>query len=90
MSSFIPTYTFRAILSRPALMDFIARMPPENYVLLPQPDCIYGIIVSDEAVDFFLNEFTVASFELVPISQIVQLGTTEGQKCWGNRDLLNG
>lgn len=87
--SFIRTYTFRTEIARPALLDFIARTPPEYFYFLVTggPD-VYGMFLTDDVVEYFTNEFPVRSFEIIEQGKLNEILTQPGCKVWGNRELL--
>jgi hypothetical protein len=86
--SFIVTYWLRAELSKPAIMEFLARVPAEQYLLIPRDNGVYGVVVSDEVMEFFTNECSVKALEVVPAAQVRQLAAEPGARVWGTRELL--
>ncbi len=86
--SFIVTYWLRAELSKPALMEFLARVPAEHYLLLPDGNWVYGIFISEEVMEFFTNECAVRTLEVIPAGEVHRLAAAPGARIWGNRELL--
>jgi hypothetical protein len=87
--SFISTYTFRTEIARPALLDFIARTPPEYfYFLVTGGPHVYGMFLTDDVVEYFTNEFPVQTFEIVEPGMLKEILSQPGCKVWGNRELL--
>ena len=86
--SFIVTYWLRAELSKPAIMEFLARVPAGQYLLVPSDNWVYGVVVSDEVMEFFTNECSVRSLEFIPAAEVRQLAARPGARVWGNRELL--
>jgi hypothetical protein len=88
--SFISTYTFRTEVSKPALLDFIAKTPPEYfYFLVPGGPYVYGMFLTDDVVEYFINEFPVQTFEIVQAAVLNEILSQPGCKVWGNRELLS-
>ena len=86
--SFVRTYIFKAELSKPALLDFISKTPPEYYCfLVPDGHSLYGMLVTDDVIEYFINEFSVQSLEIVGWDVIRKVFSTPGCKIWGNREL---
>ena len=87
--TFIQTYSFKADVSKPALIDFISRTPPEAFLFLVTDEpAIYGMFVSSEVMEFFTNEFPVHSLEIIPEETIRLKMMMKAGKAWGNRDLV--
>lgn len=87
--AFIHTYSFKADVPKPALIDFISRTPPEAYLfLLTDEPAVYGMFVSVEVMEFFTNEFPVRSLEIVPEETIRFKMMMKTCKVWGNKDLV--
>jgi hypothetical protein len=76
-------------MPKPAIMDFIARTPPEFYFLVPDTTWVYGMLVSDDVMEFLINEFTVKSLEIVSVSEIRKVMFRPGARIWGSQDLIN-
>jgi hypothetical protein len=88
--SFISTYTFRTQISRPALLDFIAKTPPEYFYFLVSSDAyVYGMFLTDDVVEYFTNEFPVQTFEIVHTDVLNKILKEPGCKVWGNKELLS-
>ena len=86
--SYIRTYIFKAELSKPALLDFISKTPPEYYCfLVPDGTSLYGLLLTDDVIEYFINEFSVRSLEMVGSDEIQNVLSTPGCKIWGNREL---
>jgi hypothetical protein len=87
--SFISTYTFRTEIAMPALLDFIARTPPEYfYFLVTGGTHVYGMFLTDDVVEYFTNEFPVRTFEIVEPGVLHEIFLQSGCKVWGNRELV--
>jgi hypothetical protein len=87
---FIQTVSFVAEMSKPSLMDFIARTPADVYFLVIPftGNRVFGIVISDDVLEYLTNEFTILSLELVPQAQISKyLGEGNCRKT-GNESLL--
>ncbi len=88
--SFISTYTFRTEVPKPALLDFIAKTPPEYfYFLVPEGSYVYGMFLTDDVVEYFTNEFPVQTFEIVQADVLKEVSSRPGCKVWGNKELLS-
>ena len=87
--SFINTYIFKAELPKPAIMDFIARTPPELFLMASSGQFIYGILLTDEVAEYFTNEFKIITFEIIQPQELKKVISTPECKIWGNRELLN-
>ena len=84
------TYAFIAHISKPGLMDFISRVQPDLYVFAITPnDEVYGMIMTDELMEYFTNEFGVKHLEHVATNQIITATQTYGCKICGSRELLD-
>ena len=88
--SFIRVITFKVELSKPTLMDFIARTPADLYFLVISEDGsqVYGIVTEETTIEYLTNEFIVKSFELVPLGEVKKALATAGCKKSGNHALL--
>jgi hypothetical protein len=87
--SFINTYIFKAELSKTAIMDFIARTPPELFLMASSGQFIYGILMTDEVAEYFTNEFKIITFEIIQPQELKKVLSIPGCKVWGNWELLN-
>lgn len=89
-TSFIQPVSFKAVLSKPALMDFIAKTPADAYFLvIPSTgNEVYGIVISEDVIEYLTNEFTVHSLELIPPAQVQKVLATTACKKSGNYALL--
>jgi hypothetical protein len=87
---FVTTYLFRAEVSKASLIAFISNAPPEYYSFLVPPDgtYVYGCMLTDDIVEYFLNEFPVRTFYIVEKAEIDAVAKIPGCKFWGNRELL--
>ena len=85
---FIRTYIFKAELSKPALLDFISKTPPEYYCFVVEGTSLYGMLLTDDVIEYFINEFSVKSLEMVDPEIIRKVLITPGCKVWGNRELI--
>jgi hypothetical protein len=83
------TYCFKAELSKIAIMDFISKTPAEYYFLIPDGVLVYGMMVTNEVMEFLINEFAVKSLEIISLSEIKKAIARPGAKFWGNTDLVN-
>jgi hypothetical protein len=71
-------------------MDFIGRTPSDVYCLTPAGGYVYyGIVISDDILEFLTNEFQVRNLEIVNSAEITKLSTKPGCKIWGNVDLID-
>jgi hypothetical protein len=87
--SFIRLYSFRAELSRPALMEFIARTPPDCFCFVaPAGTALYGLFLSGDVVEYFTNEFPLQAFAIVPPEEVKKACALPGCRVWGNAELL--
>lgn len=68
--TFVTSYWFRIELLKPSIIDLIARTPPEFYFLVPDGTWVYGMLVSDDVMEFLINELTVKSLEIVPVTEV--------------------
>lgn len=76
-------------MSTPGLLDFIARTPPELYYLLLTPDkTIYGVFLSEDVMEYFINEFLPLTLEIISTTVLLKAAHAAGCKAWGNPDLL--
>lgn len=88
--SFIQPYWFKVEMPPPSLMDFIARTSPEVYCLLPAGGRWYfGVVLSEEVIEYLLNEFKVLSFEQSSSLHIQTAAAKPGCQIWGNTELVN-
>jgi hypothetical protein len=89
-TSFIQPVSFKAVLSKPALMDFIAKTPAEAYFLVipATGNEVYGIVISEDVIEYLTNEFTVHSLEFVPPAQVQKVMANTPCKKSGNYALL--
>jgi len=86
---FITIYIFKAYLTKPALMDFIANVHPDQYFFLISSSEVYGIIVSDDLMEYFTTEFKVHGLEHVGADRLrVAMRTQQCRTC-GNNELLD-
>lgn len=85
----LTSYWFRAELPKTAIMDFISRTPPEYYFLVPDGTWTYGMVMTDEVMEFLTNEFSVKSLEIIQPVELKKILTKPGVKVWGNQDLIN-
>jgi hypothetical protein len=70
-------------------MSFIASVPAEYYYfLVPDDHSIYGMFISEEVVEYFINEFPLQAFEIVRPEEIRKVMQIKGCKIWGNKELL--
>lgn len=71
-------------------MDFIARTPAEAYFLaIPLTgNEIYGIVISEDVIEYLTNEFTVRSLALLLPAQVKKIMATTACKKAGNYALL--
>ena len=91
-SEYINLIGFRAELSKPALMDFIAKTSAEVYYLVipKNSQLIYGLMISgdeQDVTDYIANEFIPLSFELIPPTLVQRVAEAGGKEC-GNKTLL--
>jgi hypothetical protein len=86
--AFVTPYCFRAEMSKPALMDFIARTPMEAYCLLPEGSWVYGLVISNEVLEYLTNEFAVRTLEIIPAGEFQRLASRPQCRIWGSRELL--
>lgn len=89
MTVFNPIW-FRADLSKTAVMDFIARTAPEHYYLIPAGgSTYYGMFISEDVVEYFINEFTVSNLDIVTQIEVKRMLSQPGCKIWGSKDLTH-
>jgi hypothetical protein len=88
--SFIQSFAFKAELTKPAVMEFIARTPAEFYFLVISSDGshLYGMVMNMDVIEYLTNEFAVKSLEFISPIQVKQALTMEGYKKVGNHSLL--
>ncbi|RYY94394.1 MAG: hypothetical protein EOO11_17975 [Chitinophagaceae bacterium] len=87
--SFINPIAFKATLPRAALIDFIARTPPDQFVfVVPPGPYIYGLFLSEDVAEFLCNEFPPDHFEIIPVAELRTLAGDAGVRIWGARGLL--
>ncbi|MEI6945962.1 hypothetical protein V9K67_02095 [Paraflavisolibacter sp. H34] len=87
--SFIRIYPFRAEIPKPALLEFIARTPPDCFCfLVASGPWVYGLFLSEEVVEYFTNEFPCHRFEIVAPEEVRKARFGHGCKVWGNAELL--
>lgn len=80
---------FKVRLGKLAVMDFIARTPSDMYCLIPVGQDTYcGIVISENVIEYLLNEFSILSFEVMEKEPILQIIENFQIKAWGNRELL--
>lgn len=81
---------FKIELLPTAIMDFIAKTPPDCYFLVSVGENLYyGMVVSEDIIEYLLNEFHVKSFEVLQSEQIKKVLFTPTYKFFGNQELLN-
>lgn len=71
-------------------MDFIAQTPAEAYFLvIPLAgNEVYGMVISEDVIEYLTNEFAVQSLELIPPAQVKKVMATAACKKSGNYALL--
>jgi hypothetical protein len=56
-------------------MSFISQTPPGTYFLVPIDTHIYyGIVIQDDMVEYFCNEFKVLDLEIVSADEVQKVG----------------
>jgi hypothetical protein len=71
-------------------MDFISRTPPDCYFLVPvNGNMYYGMVLSEDTVEYLTNEFTVHRLEIVDSVEVRKILTQPGCKIFGNKDLID-
>lgn len=67
----------------------MSQVSPDSYLFSPTgQNSYYGVIVSNELIDFLLNEFKVTSYETVNSDEISKMIQNLDSKTWGNVELL--
>jgi hypothetical protein len=88
--SFIQPYWFKVEMPPPAVMDFIAKTSPDIYCFIPAGGRWYfGVVLSEDVIDYLLNEFTIISFEQASPVHIQTAAAKPGCRIWGNTDLVS-
>ncbi|MCW3105776.1 MAG: hypothetical protein JWQ09_282 [Segetibacter sp.] len=87
---FIPAYSFKVQIPKSRLLEFVANVPPELYFFfVPKVSgAIYGYLVSDDLVEYFLNEFPAKDFQIITMDMINQIANKPGYDFWGDNDLF--
>ena len=89
MAFFTPVW-FKADLPKSAVMEFIARTPAECYYLIPEGgDFYYGMFLFEDTLEYFTNEFTVRSLEIVTSDEVKEALSRPECRIWGNKELTN-
>jgi hypothetical protein len=87
---FLSAYRFAADTRKAALMGFIASVPPEQFcfVIPAGGQSVYGLILSDEVMEYFTTEYPVAGLTHLSAAEWTAACSGEGCTVWGNRALL--
>ena len=88
---FITSHYFKAEISKVTLMEFLSSAPPDMFCFIIPKDepFVYGIFLSDELIEYFLNEFIVKSFLNISKEELRQALEATGIGIWGNAEILN-
>lgn len=88
---FIETYYVRLEIKNRALMEFLAVVPADVYCLIAPAmgGSLFGVIISNDAIEYLLNECGIDSLSAVERETVVQTGQIMGSRRWGNEELLN-
>jgi hypothetical protein len=88
--SFINPVWFKADLPKTAVMDLIARTPPNYFYLVPAGDDLYyGMFLAEDGLEYLTNEFTVRSLKIVASDEVKNVLALPGCKVWGNQELID-
>ncbi|MDB5251031.1 MAG: hypothetical protein JWP27_200 [Flaviaesturariibacter sp.] len=87
---FLTAYRFAADTRKAALIGFIAHVPPEQFcfVIPPSGQPLYGLILSDDVMEYFTTEYPVAGLTHLSPSDWQAACGAAGCTVWGNRALL--
>jgi hypothetical protein len=89
MAFFTPVW-FKAELPQTAVMDFIARTPPDSYYLVPAgEDLFYGMFLYEDTLEYLTNAFMVRSLEIVTSAEVKKVLIQPECKVWGNQELID-
>ena len=87
---FIPSYLFKAHIKKVELLRFVATVSPTLYCfLIPKStdNFVYGYLISDEVVEYFLNEYLVKDFAILGIEELKEVVEKCEYEVWDNREL---
>ena len=88
--AFFQPYAFKATLSKPELMNFIAKTSAELYFMAIPPKSaeVCGVFINEEMVEYFTNEFLIERIQPGESKNVREALAMPGCRKCGNEGLL--